>query len=249
MIEEAPNGVLIETVAETGSTNADLLARIAAGDPPREGSWLQAEQQVGGRGRLGRRWVSPRGNLYCSSAVHLTRGDPEAHTLSFVTGLAVHATLRRFLSESTSIALKWPNDCLVDGAKIAGVLLERSGDVVVVGIGINVCHAPDLPDRETTSIAGKNNGDGGNPRYVLEALGEEFAEQVARWRTEPLTQTLDRWIARAHPFGAPLAVGSGDERITGTFAGLDQNGALLLSLANGALRTIHAGDVSVITKA
>ncbi|UAB79771.1 biotin--[acetyl-CoA-carboxylase] ligase [Erythrobacter sp. SCSIO 43205] len=238
----------MEVVEETGSTNADLLQRLGSGEDLAEGYWLQAERQTGGRGRLGRKWESPKGNLFCSTLVSLRDGDPPAHTLSFVAGLAVADTLRRSLFANTPIMLKWPNDALVRGDKIAGILLERTGASVVVGIGVNVCYAPEVPGRQTTSILYENGKHGGNPGLVLSILADAFAARLMQWREQPLAQTLDDWTNVAHPIGSQLSVGPGDEAVTGVFAGLDEDGALLLRLANGALRTIHAGDVSMITQ-
>ncbi|MEM9574377.1 MAG: biotin--[acetyl-CoA-carboxylase] ligase [Pseudomonadota bacterium] len=238
----------VETVEETGSTNADLLSRIGSGERIVEGFWLRAERQVGGRGRLGRRWESPIGNLYCSTVINLRGDDPAPHTLSFVAGLACFDSLKRSLLPGAPITLKWPNDAQIGGAKVAGILLERIGQSVVVGIGINVSHAPDIARGETTSIVLENDKHGGDPRLVLSILSKCFANRVDRWRNEPLTSTLDDWISFAHPIGSALAVGDKDERVTGSFGGLDDEGALLLRLANGAMRTIHAGDVSMIAK-
>lgn len=239
----------IEDVEETGSTNADLIARVGAGETIPEGYWLRAKRQSGGRGRLGRKWESPEGNLYCSTVVNLVSGDPAPHSLSFVTGLAVFDTLKRSLFPHASIMLKWPNDALVHGAKISGMLLERCGDSVIVGIGINVCHAPDVPGRETTSILYENGKHGGSSALVLSILAESFANRLATWRGEGLTATLNAWTGAAHPIGTPLSVGDTDNQcIVGTFAGLDENGALLLRLENGAMRTIHAGDVAMIAE-
>ncbi len=238
----------IECVAQTGSTNADLLERLGNGTPIEEGYWLRAERQSGGRGRLGRRWDSPAGNLYCSTIVNLREDDSPAHSLSLVAGLASFDCLERSLAPGSDIALKWPNDALVRGAKIAGILLERSSDSVVVGIGVNIRHAPDLQDRQTTSILRENGAYAESAEMVLSILAERFAIRLNRWRTEPLAATLDAWTDAAHPIGSSLSVGGEDERVTGTFAGLNQNGALMLRLADGAVRTIHAGDVSLMAE-
>ncbi|MEL7197213.1 MAG: biotin--[acetyl-CoA-carboxylase] ligase [Pseudomonadota bacterium] len=239
---------VIEEVEETGSTNADLLVRLSAGETVAERYWLRAVRQTGGRGRLGRKWESPSGNLFCSTVVNLNSEDHLAHTLSFVAGLAVADTLRRSLLPRTPILLKWPNDALVCGAKIAGILLERSGESVVVGIGVNVGYAPDIAGRETTDIVYENPKHGGSPSLVLSILAGEFAKRLAEWRAQPLSQILDAWMEIAHPIGTQLETGSEDTLVSGAFAGLDTEGALLLRLANGAIHTIHAGDVSMIAE-
>ncbi len=240
---------VIEVVEETGSTNADLLTRLGRGECVPEGYWLRARSQTGGRGRLGRKWESPTGNLFCSTVIALRDGDPPAHSLSFVAGLAVFDTLRRSLFTTTKVELKWPNDALVHGAKIAGILLERVGDHVVAGIGINVCTAPEIPGRKTTTITYENGKHGGNVSLVLSILVDELAKRLRHWREFGLIATLDAWTAAAHPIGTMLTVTiDGDEAVTGSFVGLDETGALLLRLANGAVRTIHAGDVSMISE-
>ncbi|RZL52832.1 MAG: biotin--[acetyl-CoA-carboxylase] ligase, partial [Sphingomonas sp.] len=139
----------IRTVAETGSTNADM--RLLARQGAEEGLWLRAERQTAGKGRLGRQWVSEPGNLYASTLVRLRPADPAPATLALVAAVALHRAVGVFLPDAAR--LKWPNDLLLGDAKLSGILLERSEDAVVVGIGVNLAHHPDLPDRATTSLA------------------------------------------------------------------------------------------------
>uniref|UniRef100_UPI0026239B5A biotin--[acetyl-CoA-carboxylase] ligase n=1 Tax=uncultured Erythrobacter sp. TaxID=263913 RepID=UPI0026239B5A len=240
---------MIETVETTGSTNADLIDRLSNGEAIEEGYWLRAERQTGGRGRLGRKWESPSGNLFCSTVIDVRDGDPAPHSLSFVVGLAAYDMLERSLLPRTPIMLKWPNDVLVGGAKIAGILLERAENKVVAGVGVNVCRAPELPDRETTSIVYENGKHGGSAELVLSLLADALKQRISNWRAFGLTATLDAWTVAAHPIGTNLTVKPApDEEIHGAFAGLDEQGAMLLRLANGAMRTIHAGDVSMIAE-
>lgn len=240
---------MIETVDQTGSTNADLIARLESGEQIKEGFWLRAERQSAGRGRSGRQWLSEPGNLYTSTVVNLREDDPPAHTLSLVTGIAVYQMLKRQLTMSAQIFLKWPNDVLVRNAKIAGILLERTGNSVVVGIGVNVASAPHVQGRETTAIHHENSRNTNGPGPVLDYLAEELADALTRWRCDGLPALFDRWTARAFPIGTRLSVNeSENSRVHGFFEGLDQNGALLLRLANGGMRTIHAGDVAVISE-
>jgi BirA family transcriptional regulator, biotin operon repressor / biotin---[acetyl-CoA-carboxylase] ligase len=238
-----------EQVESTGSTNADLAARLRSGERLAEAHWLRADRQSGGRGRRGRDWDSPPGNLYCSTIVRLGPADRPAHALSFVTALAVDDLLNHQLrTVSHGVPrLKWPNDVLVNGAKICGILLEQIGDCVIVGIGINVTHAPQLPDRATTSIHALNGVNANTPQQILEYLAPLFAARVAQWRTAGLGAILSAWEARAHPRGTPIVVaGEAEEPITGSFAGLDPSGALRLRLDDGSERAIHAADVSLI---
>lgn len=241
----------VETIAVTGSTNADLIERISDGKSIVEGHWLRAERQTGGKGRDGRQWISPLGNLYCSTVVQLRATDPIPQTLSLVAGLAVHDLLMSQLMNHRdfSLELKWPNDLLCQNAKIAGILCERVNDSVIVGIGINVTTSPSLPDRETISIHEQNGKNANYAGDVLKYLIPKFKDRLSRWRLEPLENTIAEWKERAHAVGTLLKVhGSQREALQGEFAGLDANGALLLRLANGAIQSIHAGDVSMISE-
>lgn len=231
----------IRTVVETGSTNADLLHLAALG--AREGEWLRAEVQTAGRGRQGRAWQSPAGNLYASTLVRLRPGDPPAPSLALVAAVALHEVLALHLP--TPPMLKWPNDVLVAGAKLSGILLERSDDAVVIGIGVNVAHYPDLPGRPTTSLAAQ--GSAVDAVTLVEVVAEAMARWVGRWRSEGLATIRAAWLTAAHPIGTALTVRTPDGRsLDGLFDGLDADGALLLRLANGERRVMHAGDVFLL---
>jgi BirA family transcriptional regulator, biotin operon repressor / biotin---[acetyl-CoA-carboxylase] ligase len=233
----------IRTVAETASTNADLLALAASGT--HDGLWLRAERQTAGRGRLGREWTSPPGNLYVSTIVQLRPGDPSAATLGFVVAVALDEVLRAYAPD-VAFQIKWPNDVLASGAKLSGVLLERSGDAIVVGIGVNLASHPDLPDRPTTSLAALT-GSAADPKAFLEDVVEAFARWLGIWRSAGLGAILDRWRARAHPIGTALKVNLPDQNVLeGLYDGLSEEGALKLRLADGAVRAIHAGDVFLV---
>lgn len=239
---------MIETLTEAGSTNTVFATRISAGEHVPEGFWLRAERQTAGRGRSGRNWAAAEGNLYCSTVVHLQPEDPAAHTLSLVAGLSVHDLLStQFLAggfdEPPERWLKWPNDLLYHGAKIAGILCERVADAVIVGIGVNVASAPELPDRRTTAIQLQDSHNADDAGNVLARLVPLFANRLSQWRAQPLAATIDAWLERAHEEGTRLTVTDGDTRSDGTFAGLADDGALRLRLLDGTHRIIHAGDV------
>ena len=236
--------VRIETVAETGSTNADLLARLAAGEHVPEGIWLVADRQNAGRGRHGRRWLDAPGNFMGSTVVHVTPHDPPPATLSFVAALAVYEAVVARLPNPAALQLKWPNDVLLGGAKFCGLLLEREGAHAVVGIGVNLVAAPGLSERSTASLAG--HGPAPARDAFAADLAFHFDRELARWREFGLEPIFARWLAAAHPPGTPLAVhDGGGARIAGAFVGLAADGALRLRLADGAVRVIHAGDVSL----
>ena len=225
------------TVAETGSTNADML--LLARQGREEGLWLRAERQTAGRGRQGRAWTAPPGNLSASTLVRLRPGDPPAATLALVAAVALHETVGVF---GVAAQLKWPNDLLVGGAKLSGILLERSGDAVVVGTGVNLAHHPDLPDRPTTSLAA--HGATVTPDAFLDVLAEAFARWLVRWRGEGIAAVRTAWLVAAHPVGTALAVRLPDGvAYDGLFDGLDPVGALILRLAGGQRHVIHAADV------
>ena len=204
-------------------------------------------------------WESPVGNFYGSTLVRLRSDDPSAATLGFVAAAALAETVSCLCSRDVGnpdwapavagtnrgLRLKWPNDLLIDGAKLSGILLERAGDAVVVGIGINLAHHPDLPDRPTTSLSA--HGVQVGPEAFGEMLADSFARWLAGWRSEGFAPVRARWLALAHPVGAALLVRLLDEgAIEGLFAGLDPDGALILRLASGERRVIHAGDVFLV---
>jgi BirA family biotin operon repressor/biotin-[acetyl-CoA-carboxylase] ligase len=154
-------------------------------------------------------------------------------------------TLDPRLRGGTGLVIKWPNDLLLNGAKLAGILLERANDAVVIGIGVNLAHAPDLPDRPTTSLAA--HGTIVDPTVFIEVLAETFQRWLARWRGEGLAPIRTRWLAKAHLPGTALNAHLPDgTSIDGLFDGLDANGALILRLASGSAHVIHAGDVFLI---
>lgn len=207
--------------------------------------WLRAERQSAGRGRQGRPWESAPGNLYASTVVTLRPDDPPAPGLALVAAVALEEAVRAALPDAAALMLKWPNDLLLGGAKLSGVLLERAAAQVVIGIGVNVAHHPALPDRPTTSLH-----DAGSPvtaAGLLEDLAAALADWLAVWRMDGMAPVAARWTGRAHALGTALTArlpdGSGVE---GRFAGLDASGALLLDTAAGGRRVVHAGDVFLV---
>ncbi|SMF75670.1 biotin--[acetyl-CoA-carboxylase] ligase [Allosphingosinicella indica] len=228
---------MIRVVVETASTNDDVLADARDGAP--EGLWLRADRQTAGRGRQGRAWQSPPGNLYASTLVRLQAGDPAAATLALVAAVALQDVTAR-LAPAAVIRIKWPNDLLADGAKLAGILLEREGDAVVIGFGVNLAHHPDDIDRCAINLAVL--GASCTPGMAVELLAECFARWLARWRNEGLAPIRTAWLAAAHPIGTALSTAEGD----GLFDGLEADGALRLCLADGSVRVMHAGDVFLI---
>jgi len=233
---------LIETIPETGSTNADLLARLAGGDAVAEGDWLVADRQTAGRGRQGREWFDGSGNFMGSTVVRCRAGDPPSPSLALVAGLAVQAAVSPHVPPPAFAVLKWPNDVMVGMAKLAGILLERVGEDVVVGVGVNLARAPDVPERET--VACSRFGPAPDRDGFAAGLARAFADELQRWRQFGLAATIARWQACAHPVGTALTVTPpGEGVLSGHFAGLDESGALRLALPDGTTRIVHAGEI------
>jgi len=218
---------------------------LSAGEAAEEGRWLLADRQTAGRGRAGRVWTGGLGNFMGSTAVALRSDGALPQTLALVAGVAVHSAVLAVVPELAGLQLKWPNDLLVEGAKLGGILLERQGPSVVVGIGVNLAEAPEVPGRATVSLAGL--GHAVSRDAFAEALAEAWAETLAHWHGGGWPALREDWLARAHPKGTLLSVNLAEEGpVIGGFAGLDAHGAVLLRLADGAVRAIHAGDVELV---
>ena len=233
---------MIKLVPETGSTNADLLAALRAGERLAEGDWLVAGRQTAGRGRQGRAWFDGAGNFMGSTVVRLAPGDPPPASFALAAGLAVYEAVLPLLPDPAPLRLKWPNDVTYAGAKLAGVLLEREGEALVVGIGVNLAQAPAIDGRHTIALSELVPA----PERDLfaGALAASLASELGRWRSYGLDPLARRWQAAAHPAGTPLAVAPpGEAVLDGAFDGLTDEGALRLRLADGTLRVMHAGDV------
>jgi BirA family transcriptional regulator, biotin operon repressor / biotin---[acetyl-CoA-carboxylase] ligase len=179
-----------------------------------------------------------------SVTVHLRSDDPPPHSLALLAALVVHDTLRT-LGAPPTLVIKWPNDLLVDGAKLAGILLERVGDHVVVGVGINLMQAPRIEDRLTTHLAAL--GCPMDRNTVAEALATHFSDALNDWRRGAWPDAiLARWHAAAHPRGTALRLSEGAYAgLTGRFDGLERDGSLAIILADGRRLIVHAGDVSL----
>ena len=202
-----------------------------------EGDWLVAAEQSAGKGRQGRQWVSSQGNFLGSTVVELQPGDPPAPSLSLAAGLALIEAVDVAVPD-LPLTLKWPNDLLLGGDKLAGVLLERSGDRIVAGFGVNLASAPSLPGRQAASLKGALT-----PQAFVPLLAASFARLLALWRGSEPAALAQAWLMRAHPVGAPLTVHiSPDDRVSGRFDGIEPDGALRLRTDNG-IEIVRAGDV------
>jgi BirA family transcriptional regulator, biotin operon repressor / biotin---[acetyl-CoA-carboxylase] ligase len=229
--------------AELDSTNDDVSRR--AQDGAADGLWVMADRQSKGRGRRGRAWQSAaNGNLYCSGLVRVIPGEPPVQQLSFVAALAVHQVLAPLVP---GLTLKWPNDLMVGGKKLTGILLESGGTGsgglwLVVGIGINLAAHPEDIERPATDVR-TLTGVRHDPEMVLKSLAAAFALWRQRWRECGFAAIKAAWLAASQGLGERLEARLGHETIAGVFAGLGDDGALQLMLESGDMRVIHAGEV------
>ena len=207
-----------------------------------EGDWLVALAQDSGRGRHGRVWETIEGNFFGSTIVQLRPGDPPAPALALAAGLAMIEAVE-IAAPGAPLSLKWPNDLMLSDAKLAGILLERSGDRVVAGFGVNLAGAPNIPGRKTTALRPYSEI---APQAFAPLLAGKFAQMLSAWRSADPVQFAQAWLARAHPAGTPLTVHSSPaERVSGIFEGIEADGAMLLRREGGAIDIVRAGDVTL----
>ncbi|HEX8937542.1 MAG TPA: biotin--[acetyl-CoA-carboxylase] ligase, partial [Sphingomicrobium sp.] len=166
--------------------------------------------------------------------------DPSAQTLSLAAGLALIEAVD-IAAPGQPLMLKWPNDAMLGGKKLAGILLERNGERIAVGFGVNLASAPVLADREGASLAGKIA-----PEAFAPLLAGSFARMLELWRQSEPAMLSRAWLARAHPLGTRLTVHSAvDELISGRFEGIQSDGALRLRRDDGMIDIVRAGDVEL----
>ena len=230
-----------EHVDSIDSTNALALRRAAEGAA--HGLWLSASEQTAGRGRRGRAWSSPRGNLYASVLLRDPASAEATASLALVCAVAVHEAVARVAGVAERLSLKWPNDLLLDGGKLAGLLIEARtdgrGTALACGFGVNCRTAPS----DTLYPAATLAADDVAPADLLRALMHAFAAELDLWdRGRNLDAVRERWLARARGLGEPIVVRLPDRELTGTFEALDGEGRLLLR-TGGTLQSIAAGDV------
>jgi BirA family biotin operon repressor/biotin-[acetyl-CoA-carboxylase] ligase len=242
----AAAGVRVVSHATIGSTNEEALQIARAGE--RGPLWITAARQTAGRGRRGRTWVSEPGNVYAS--LLLTDPSPPARAaeLAFVTALAVHdAVAGRIPGLAARLALKWPNDVLIDGNKFAGILIEGEGAAVAVGIGINCARHPAGTAFPATDLAAA--GVRASPEALFTALAAAMMQRLAQWdRGAGFAATRADWLVRAAGRHKPIRVALGDTEQTGLFESVDDCGHLVLRLPDGTIQTIAAGDVAMVPR-
>lgn len=226
---------LIQTGA-VDSTNSEALRRLEAGQALP--LFVVADEQTRGRGRGGKAWTSPKGNFYGTFALTADQDDGVVAQVSFVAAVALAKVMTDL---GLAPQLKWPNDILIKGAKISGILLEKHGPALLVGMGVNVSHHPGLVSYPSTSL--NDCGIEISLDQLSAQLAHDFQTQYAIWQTQGFGPIRAAWLQRAYGLNQTIAVRlPGQEARGGIFEGLGADGALQLRTPGG-LDSIHAGEV------
>jgi BirA family transcriptional regulator, biotin operon repressor / biotin---[acetyl-CoA-carboxylase] ligase len=242
----APREIPVLRFESLDSTNEEALRQLPAGAALP--LWIVADEQVSGRGRSGRRWTSPKGNLYATLLIETQVSLATATQLSFVAALAAHdaATAHLPPEKISQLRLKWPNDLMLNGAKLAGVLLESlkaphgEGLAVVLGVGVNVSHAPTDEDRAIASL-GLNAA---AVPEVFRSLAAAFEKRLAQWdEGRAFPRIREAWLDRALALNDSISVNLNGTAIRGKFLGVDAAGSLQLETTPGVVITVTAGDI------
>lgn len=233
----------------TDSTNADAMRLAIKGeDLP---LWVIADRQTAGRGRAGRTWVSPSGNLYTSLAFCCAAPMENAGQLSLIAGISLFEAIRASvdLAQDAPLRLKWPNDILMGAAKMGGILVESTsargspGFLAIVGFGLNLSSEPSDLGRAVTSLG--RHAQAPASAILLNSLAEQFPRWLDVWANgDGFAAIRQAWMERAGPIGEAITVNSADGPISGTYRGLAEMGALLAEV-DGKVREINHGDVTL----
>jgi len=244
-----PQGWRVRAFDALDSTNAALKRMVEAGTEAAEGLIVAAKSQTAGRGRSGRTWASPPGNVYASFLIEAKSGIVHAPETGFVAAVAVVAAIQALMPDRASDAAlrcKWPNDVLFEGAKVAGILPETTAPpetgpaFVVLGIGLNLVPVRVDAPYPVTSLA--EHGAEIGPGQALEALARQLAHHLDLWRRDGFAPIRRAWLDHAAGLGEEIVVQLPRETVTGRFVDLDADGALIVDNA-GQRRRILAGDV------
>ena len=240
-------GVRHQAYDALGSTNAEALARARAGE--RGPLWISARHQEAGRGRRGNAWASAPGNLYASLLLSEPSPQAVAPQVSFVAALALHDAVADCAPQiGPLLSVKWPNDLLIGGAKVAGILIEgenqtsnRIGFSVIIGFGVNCADHPADTPYPATDLS--HAGSSVTPEQMLRALAAAMHRRLAQWqRGQGFASVRADWLKRAAGLGRDIRVRLPDREFSGSFEGLDDAGHLLVRGPAG-LTTVSAGEV------
>jgi BirA family transcriptional regulator, biotin operon repressor / biotin---[acetyl-CoA-carboxylase] ligase len=236
-----PGGYGLKRYGEIDSTNEEARRLAAAGEAGP--LWLMAARQTAGRGRRGRSWETASGNLAATLLLGPDRVQGDWAQLSFVAAIAAADMAASLAGSEARIALKWPNDVLADGKKLAGILLETvSGSALAIGIGVNLAHHPDGTEFPATSFRGLGV-DVPSADDALAALAGEFAKWYEVWRVRGFLPIREAWLARAAGLGTRIRARLAAEERSGMFEGIDETGALLLNEGFGRSSVLPAADI------
>ncbi len=228
------------------STNVEAR-RLAEMNEP-EGQIVWALKQESGVGRRGRSWSSPEGNLYCSVLLRPNVSAVEGAKLSFLIAVALHDAIKPYVPKTCHMALKWPNDILLNSKKTAGILLESKSnsqnmlDWLIVGTGVNIAAFPSMTDGlQATSIT--DVGGAVKTEDLLRGYCQQLHELYENWRLQGFEFVRQKWLQRAQGIGQAVTVKLTNETFNGIFQDLDTSGALVLTLPDGSTRLVTAGEV------
>jgi BirA family transcriptional regulator, biotin operon repressor / biotin---[acetyl-CoA-carboxylase] ligase len=238
-----PDSVHHIALETAGSTNAEALMHARAGE--RGPVWISAKTQTEGRGRSGREWISPPGNLYATLLLTEHCAPAVAPQLAFVAGLGVYDAVAACAPQLASkLALKWPNDLLLEGQKLAGILIESETTPVLqiaIGTGVNCTSRPAETAYPATDLAA--HGATVTPDILFTALSQAMQRRLAQWNAgAAFAQIRADWLARAAGLGETIRVRLPEREFSGRFEGLDEAGRLLVQ-ESGRITAVTAGDV------
>lgn len=232
----------LEQYPELDSTSDEIVRRAKAGEEA--GLAVLALNQTAGRGSRGRSWTAPKGNLNLSVLLRPGVLAREAGLFSLLTGVAVVEALTRLGAKD--LMLKWPNDILCHNAKLAGILIDAVPEAdklawLSIGIGVNLQEAPEIEGRLTTALLAQGLN------ITPERAANEILLALEAWREQPASIILQAWLARGHALGTALEIAYAGQHISGRFAGLSAQGALLLQRENG-VDVLSTGEVLLAGK-
>ena len=242
-----PQGIGRTIVGEIDSTNLEGR-RLASGiEVP---TWIIADFQTGGRGRGGRKWVSPRGNLHATLVMPLAGSIRDAPLRSMIASIALRDALDGFIGGRDRLRVKWPNDVLLDGGKVAGILLETVGQAgetrILIGVGVNLLSAPELPERSDRAprpisileATGRSIG----PTAFLERLARAFDRREMQFRASGFEPIRHDWLRWAWRLGREATFSMERQTVRGTFETVDSDGCAVVH-AGGGRQRIAAADM------
>ncbi|MEM8578435.1 MAG: biotin--[acetyl-CoA-carboxylase] ligase [Pseudomonadota bacterium] len=234
-----PDGV-DRRVLETATSTMEEAARAMPVPMP---TWILALRQTGGRGRRGRAWVMPEGNFAATLVMRAQEPPAQRALRSFVAALALREAMVAVTGREEAFALKWPNDVLMNGGKVAGILLEGlPQDHLAIGIGVNLAHAPAAEQVEEHAVRPVALGAPVTPEAFLTHLAAAYARFEDQFTTYGFAPIRTAWLARAARLGEVITARTPQAETTGTFAGVDETGALALDTAKGRVH-IAAAEV------